>query len=158
ENNLSGYWEKRADALGRMESLMNELNDTGLSTTMDLFWNSLQDLAVNPLNDGARSVVVQRGITLADTFNYYNESLHNIRADLNRELSQTAGSANTFLEGIHDLNEEIKNLETNGYIPNDLYDRRDRLIDQLSKMINIEVTTDASSDAALKNAEGLLTI
>src|SRR5699024_4202709 len=46
----------------------------------------------------------------------------------------------------------------NGYIPNDLYDRRDRLIDQLSKMINIEVTTDASSDAALKNAEGLLTI
>src|SRR5699024_12090217 len=50
----------------------------GLAKSMDLFWNSLQDLATNPTNSGARSVVVQRGIALADTFNYLSNSLTKI--------------------------------------------------------------------------------
>ncbi|MHA6252368.1 flagellar hook-associated protein FlgK [Oceanobacillus sp. CAU 1775] len=158
ENSLAGYWEKRADALGRMENLMNELNDTGLSATMDQFWNSLQDLAVNPTNAGARSVVVQRGIALADTFNYYNESLTQIRTDLKKELDTTVDRANTILENVHELNDQIKKLEINGYLPNDLYDRRDSLINQLSQMIDIEVEVSASSPTTQAMAEGLVTI
>lgn len=158
ENSLAGYWETRAEALGRMESLMNELNETGLSKTMDQLWHSLQDLALNPTDAGARSVVLQRGIALAETFNHYNTSLKKIRSDLKQEIDTTANRANIILESIDNLNDQIKNLETNGYLPNDLYDRRDMLIDELSKMMDIDITIDASSHAAQDIAEGLVTI
>ena len=89
ENSLASYWEKRAGALGRVEDVLNDLQETGLSSVMDQFWSSLQDLAVNPTNDGARSVVAQRGIALSDTFNYLNHSLTQIRTDLKEEITQT---------------------------------------------------------------------
>ncbi len=159
ENSLAGYWEKRAEVMGRMESLMNELNDTGLSASMDALWGSLQDLAVNPTNAGARSVVVQRGIAVADTFNYFNHSLTKIRADLKQELDVTIKSVNeVILPQIDDLNKSIKNLEINGYLPNDLYDERDRLIDQLSKLVDIDVDYSKSASHTSDMTQGLVTV
>lgn len=139
ENSLAGYWEKRADALGRMENVLNDLNETGLSKVMDDFWSSLQDLAVNPTNSGARSVVVQRGIALGETFDYLNGQLSQIRSDLKEEVTTTTRDINLILENINELNKQIKSLEINGYTPNDLYDARDNLIDELSAIVPIEV-------------------
>lgn len=139
ENSLAGYWEKRAEALGRMEDVMNDLHETGLSAVMDDFWSALQDLAVNPTNAGARSVVVQRGIAFSETFNYINSQLTQIRSDIAEEINTTEKELNLILENIDSINEQIKALEVNGYVPNDLYDARDRYIDDLSKIIPITV-------------------
>src|SRR5690625_4639032 len=48
EHSRLGYWDTRLEALTRMENLLNEPSETGLSNRMDLFWQSLQDLADHP--------------------------------------------------------------------------------------------------------------
>ncbi|MDY0408918.1 flagellar basal body protein [Virgibacillus soli] len=60
EHTKAGYWQTTSEALGRMESILNEPSDSGLAKTFDKFWDSLQDLANNPDNSGARSVVARR--------------------------------------------------------------------------------------------------
>src|SRR5690625_3663511 len=75
ENSRSSYWEARSDTLGRMEELLNEPSDGGLSKTFDAVWESLQDLASNPESDAERSVVVERGKAVTDTLNYLSETL-----------------------------------------------------------------------------------
>lgn len=157
ENSSAGYWNARSEALSRMEKLMNEPSASGLSKTMDQFWQSLQDLAVNPGNSGARSVVLERGHALAETFNYQSKSLHNIRTDLKTQIDVTVKDANTVIEGINKLNEQIKHLETHGYDANDLYDRRDVLIDELSGIISIDVTYD-NSHSPNNRVDGVATI
>src|SRR5699024_12473779 len=107
---------------------------------MDLFWNSLQDLATNPTNSGARSVVVQRGIALADTFNYLSNSLTKIHGDLQSEINHTVDVANSLMNQINEINKQVKHIEPHGYRANDLYDERDRLIDALSGIIDIQVS------------------
>src|SRR5699024_2242255 len=67
ENGKLGYWETKSEALKRMENLLNEPTDEGLAAVMNEFWQSLNDLAVNPDNTGARSVVAQRGLAVAET-------------------------------------------------------------------------------------------
>lgn len=52
ENMKYGYWNTRAEALYKMEEIMNEPSDEGLAKTLDRFWQALQDLAVNPSNSG----------------------------------------------------------------------------------------------------------
>ncbi|WP_164668081.1 flagellar hook-associated protein FlgK [Virgibacillus doumboii] len=158
ENSKAEYWNTKADALSRMESLMNEPSENGLSKTMDKFWQSLQDLSVNPENSGARSVVAQRGLAVAETFNYLSDSLKAMRTDLKDQIDVSVKDANSILKQINSLNDQIKNIETNGMLPNDLYDERDRLIDELSGIVNIEVSYTDSSKSAPAMADGLATI
>lgn len=142
ENSKSGYYGTRNEALVRMENILNEPSDTGLSASMNQFWQSLQDLSVNPENSGARSVVLQRGEALADTFNYLSHSLSKIRTDLQNQMEVTLKEANTILTEINNINQEVRKLETHGYTANDLYDKRDLLLDQLSEIVPIKVEYD----------------
>jgi flagellar hook-associated protein 1 FlgK len=158
ENNKLGYWESRANALEKMEEIMNEPSDTGLSVTLDRFWQSLQDLAVNPTNAGARSVVRERGIAVAETFNYLATSIKSIQEDLKNELEVTVKEINSLALQINNINKQISEIEPHGYLPNDLYDERDRLLDQLSSLANIKVTNTPSGGNALEIAEGSMTV
>ncbi|WP_368654410.1 flagellar hook-associated protein FlgK [Ornithinibacillus sp. 4-3] len=158
EQSRAGYWDTKSQALSRMEALLNEPSDSGLSKTMNDFWDSLQDLALHPDSAGTRSVVAQRGIAVSQTFNHLSESLHAIRNDLRNQIDHTAEDANSLLRQIHSLNEQIKKVEPHGYLTNDLYDERDRLVDELSQMMNIRVSYEKSSESALDIADGLITI
>lgn len=158
ENSKSGYWETMANSLYRMESLLNEPSEGGLTNTMDKFWQSLQDLSTNPENTGARSVVVQRGLAVADTFNYLTENLKQMKTDIRSQIDVTIEDANSLLRQINSINNQIKEIEPHGYLPNDLYDERDRLIDELSGIVNIKVHRVDSSDSALDIAGGLAQI
>ena len=158
ENNKLGYWEARADALKKMEDIMNEPSDSGLAKTMDQFWQSLQDLSVNPENEGARSVVRQRGQAVVDTFHYLYDSLSQIKQDLGSQIDVTITQINSLAQQISQINQQISEVEPNGYLPNDLYDERDRLVDQLSQLINVRVEKVPSGGNALKIAEGVYKI
>ncbi|MCA1055294.1 flagellar hook-associated protein FlgK [Rossellomorea aquimaris] len=158
ENNKLGYWESKMEAMKKMEEVMNEPSESGLSKTMDMFWQSLQDLAVNPTNAGARSVVRERGIAVANTFNYLSSSLTGVRDDLKNELSVSVKQINSLTNQIDKLNQQIADVEPHGYLPNDLYDERDRLIDELSKHVSIQTTYQSSGGASSPIAEGQVTI
>ena len=166
ENSKMGYWNERSEALSRMEELLNEPSDTGLGKTLDQFWQSLQDLAVNPDNSGARSVVVNRGLAVTETFNHFSRSLQSIRTDLNNQINvmvnneseDKKSTINSLLKQINDINEQVQKIEPHGYLPNDLYDERDRLIDKLSELVNIKVEYHESSTSALDHADGLVSI
>lgn len=154
ETNKLGYSSSRAAAFEQLEQIMNEPSDSGLANTMDQFWQSLQDLAVNPNNPGARSVVRQRGIAMADTFNYLHNSLVAVQKDIGNEINITIDKVNSLVKQIHAINGQIGDVEPHGYLPNDLYDERDRLIDELSSLVNIKVDYAGSGGNSHSGAEG----
>src|SRR5699024_6747128 len=82
ENSKASYWESMSAALSRMENIMNETSEDGFAKSMDSFWDSLQDIATNPENSGARSVASRRAVSLVDSFNYITSSLSSIHDDL----------------------------------------------------------------------------
>jgi flagellar hook-associated protein 1 len=139
ENNELGYWTAKAEALEKMEEIMNEPSEEGLSKTLDRFWQSLQDLAVNPHDAGARSVVRQRGLAVAETFNYLFDSLKAVQSDFKQQIDVTIKEINSIARQINNINKQIGDTEPHGYLTNDLYDERDRLLDQLSHLVNIDI-------------------
>ncbi|MBG9544719.1 hypothetical protein ABE29_18735 [Cytobacillus firmus] len=154
ENNKLGYWEAKRQALSSMEAIMNEPTEQGLANTLDQFWSSLQDLSVTPQDSGARSVVRQRGIAVSSTFNYAYNSLKAVQEDYKTEIDITQKSINSILNQINQVNQQIGDVEVHGYLPNDLYDQRDRLVDELSTYINIRVEPQSSGGASSPIAEG----
>lgn len=154
----TGYWSAKNDALSQMEDIMNEPTDQSLSTVMDQFWQSLQDLASNPEDSGARSVVRQNGITVADTFNYLSSSLSQVQDNLKTEIGVNVDKVNSILSQINEINKQVSQVEPNGYSTNDLYDKRDKLVDELSQYVNIKVTTNPSGGNSPASAVGTYTI
>ncbi|WP_027965376.1 flagellar hook-associated protein FlgK [Halalkalibacillus halophilus] len=158
ENNKAGYWDSKADALSRMEDIMNEPSDSGLGRAMDQFWESVQDVATNPEDGGARRVMQQRATAVTETFGHLNEKLTDVQGELKNQMETNADQVNTLLTQIQDLNDQIGRIEPNGYLPNDLYDQRDVLVDELSQFVNISVDYEASGGNAKANAEGKIVI
>lgn len=158
ESNKLGYWDTRSKAIGQIEDVMNEPSEYGLQKSLSQFWSSLEDLAVHPENGGARKVVIERGIAVADSFNYMNKSLEKLKTNAGQELDIAAKDINSILSQIAGLNEQISSIEPNGYLPNDLYDARDVLIDKLSTFLPIEVDYKKSGGNASAVSEGTVTI
>ncbi|AOM81900.1 flagellar hook-associated protein FlgK [Salisediminibacterium beveridgei] len=158
ENNQHGYWAARNDAWVKVEDIMNEPSESGLAKTMDQFWESLQDLSVNPEDSGARGVVRQNGVAVADTFNLSYDGLEQIQRDYGDDLEITADDINSLLRQLNSLNTQISKVEPHGMLPNDLYDERDVLVDELSKHLNIKVDTVGSGGVSNEVASGKYTI
>ncbi|MDZ5711476.1 flagellar hook-associated protein FlgK [Jeotgalibacillus haloalkalitolerans] len=158
ESNKLGYWDSKSSAISEMENIVNEPTTNGLGAVMGEFWQSLQDLSVYPENDGARNVVLERGQSVVDTFHYLNDSLNQIKDNIGNEISVSLDSVNSLLAQIASVNSQISDVEPHGNIPNDLYDRRDALVDELSGYIDIRVTSIKSEGDPADEAEGLYNI
>lgn len=154
ENNKFGYYNNLANSISKMEDIMNEPSDTGLSKAMAQFWQSLQDLSKDADNEGARRVVLQRGVALSETFQYLHSSLTTIRGDIKKELDASVTEINSLAKQLASINKQISDVEPHGYLPNDLYDERDRLLDELSNLVPIETTTVPYGGNSLAIAEG----
>lgn len=154
-----GYWSSKYQALEKMEDIMNEPSEFGLANTIDRFWQSMQDLAAHPEDAGARAVVVQRGEAVADTFRYAHDALSAIRRDIGEEINEMENEVNSLLHQINSINQQIGETEPHGYVPNDLYDERDRLVDRLSELVSIKTeNVKSTSGKANPVAEGRMTV
>lgn len=140
ENNKLGYYSSLHTVLAKMEEIMNEPTESGLHSVMEKFWNSLQDLANHTENFGAREVVASTGQMVADTINYYYNSLIRVQKEIGNEITVKVNEINKLISQIDQLNRQIASVEPSGQLPNDLYDKRDLLVDELSKLVNIKVT------------------
>lgn len=138
ESVKNAFYATKEAAFGRMEDIINEPSENGLAKSLDLFWASLQDLSVNPDDTGARSVVRQRALTLTQTFNYMSSSLSKVQEDLKTEAGVVTKKINDLLTKIGDVNRQIGDAEPLGVLPNELYDERDRYMDELSQYIEFE--------------------
>lgn len=138
ESVKNAFYATKEAAFGRMEDIINEPSENGLAKSLDLFWASLQDLSVNPDDTGARSVVRQRAMTLAETFNYMSSSLTKVQDDLKAEAGVVSKKINDLLTKINNVNRQIGDAEPLGVLPNELYDERDRYMDELSQYIKFE--------------------
>src|SRR5699024_6785999 len=106
-------------------------------------------------------VVAERGSMLAETFNHLSKSLQAIQGDLKEQIELgSVTEVNALLDQINGINDQIKKIEPHGFLPNDLYDERDRLLDRLATIVNINVSYSKSSDSPkeLDIADGVATI
>ena len=158
ESTKLGYWESRTNAVAQMEDAIGEPSEYGLQKSMSDFWQSLQTLGANPENGGARAVVVERGVAVADSFNYIHKSISEIKGNLGDQIDFSTYDINSLLSQIGELNKQIANVEPNGYLPNDLYDARDGLLDKLSSYVPIETSYEKTGGRTLAIAEGTVTV
>ena len=140
QENHESYWATREKYYVMLEQIYNEPNDVSVRTNMDRFWSAWQELSVFPDNKAARQAVVTRGESLTTSIHQRFASLSGVGTMLNGDIEATVRQVNDFASQIARINGEIVRSEAMGDNPNDLYDRRDLLVEKLGALANI--TTD----------------
>lgn len=139
ETSTNGKYEMKSNILSNIEGIFNEPSDTGLSATMGKFFDAWQQLSKQPQSSNTRTVVAQQSATLADDLNHTYDQLMTLKESVNSQIKESVSSVNMVLNQLDKLNQQIIRVSTSGYEPNDLMDKRDLLLDQLSSKFNFNI-------------------
>ncbi len=133
--------------LSSIESLQNELSDNDLSSRLSEFFNSFSELANNPNDDAIRSVVLRQAGGIAGHIQSLRGEYTRVRDEIDRSLGSSVLAADGLLDQIASINAQITQTEQGAAQANGLRDRRDQLVDELSKFLDI--TTVEQSNGSL---------
>jgi flagellar hook-associated protein 1 FlgK len=153
QNTNVNEWSAKASALDSAELSLAEPGENGINAQLAKFWNAWSDLSKAPDSASAKQALVQRANGLTD-------SIHSVRSqmvaaqqgaqDQYAALAGPGGEISKIAAELADLNTTISKSFTLGDQPNDLMDRRDLLIDQLSGygQVSVENLENGSSNVS----------
>ena len=140
ENPSQKYYETMAVNYDKLETIFDDSKNLGIEASLNKFYQTWVDLSTNASNSSARTQVIEQGKNLSDIIQTataeLQEQIRSEYEDLKSELLQV----DDILEEIVQFNKQIVAQEVTGATANDLRDRRDLLVDQLSNYMNISFT------------------
>lgn len=146
EKGTLGFWEQKKAMLHQMESIFNEPGNANIRTDLEAFWESWQTVSENPMDDASRIHLLERTKTLNESFKSQHYTLSEMRVQTNALVEQKINRVNDIAETVAVLNKQIQKQELAGDHPNDLYDKRDLLIDELSSLADIRLERDNAKE------------
>ncbi|MEQ9921737.1 flagellar hook-associated protein FlgK [Pectobacterium brasiliense] len=154
-SSVSAYYEQ----ISKIDNLLAS-STTSLSSTIQGFFSNLQNLTSNAGDSSTRQTVLGKAEGLVNQFKVTDKYLRDMDSGLNTQIQSTVGQINTYTDQIASLNNEITKLmgANSGTMPNDLLDQRDLLVDQLNKLVGVDVTVQDGTvyNVALKNGTNLV--
>lgn len=126
--------------MSSIEDLFSEESDDSLNTLLDACWSAWEDLSNNPSGRTEQNAVYHAGLALTKRINAIQEALSDLNTGLNSKISAAVTEVNSISKQIAALNLGIINAESTGGNANDLKDKRNGLVDDLGKRINIDIT------------------
>ena len=141
EQNVQGYWDSRDKYILMMEQVYNEPTDHSVRALMDQFWSAWQDLSLNPTEMASRRSVLEKGASLVDGIHDRFQRIKGVRDMVEDDIRGTVTQVNEITRQIALLNGQIVKSQALGDNPNDLLDRRDLLVGQLSTLVDISIRT-----------------
>ena len=140
----------------QLESMFMPGQGTVLDRLESLF-NELERFTANPDDAATRSIVIRTAEAVTAEVNSLARQMDDMVANLENDISTKLTILNDAANKIADLNIRIRNAESVGQTPNDLLDQRDRLVNDLAEITDVEIVTrdvDGSPEYILVLADG----
>ncbi len=112
---------------------------SGLDTLFNNFTTALQNLAVSPNSFSAQSSAVNSAQLLAQQLNSFSNNIQGMREAAEQGIAADVQTANTDLQQIAAINQQISTSNPDDPTTATLLDQRDKAIDQLSTLMDIRV-------------------
>jgi flagellar hook-associated protein 1 FlgK len=151
QNMTAGQSDVTAQRLSQAQDALADGSGNDLGKQLDTFWTAWQTLAANPQSTSAKAAVAGAAQTLAQGFQGLDTDFASLAAQSTQavgDLLSTAGPIQPIATELASLNQQINTATQAGIKPNDLLDRRDLLLDQLSRYGQVSVQPDPALDAS----------
>lgn len=140
-----GKWDAENNTLASVEEVFTSTSSYGLSSAMDSFWSSWQDVVSDPASSSALATLVASAETLTSDLNSMSTDLSNIQKDIDTSVEADVAGINDLVKQIAGMNQQIANDKAAGVSTNTDEDSLDALVLSLSKLVDITTYTDSST-------------
>ncbi len=155
-NNRYNFWDTLLSNLHFMEQLFAEPGENGIRYLYDMFWGGIEEVISDPSNVAAKQELVSRAQELVKNVKDLYGRLDQLRDDINDEIKQRVDRINSILKQIAEMNEEIRLGITLKAPPNDLLDKRDLLLDELSELVDVHYSYDETGSLYVRIGDQLV--
>ena len=135
-----------------LEALLGEYTGSGLTTMIDEFFNSIDNVVNKPEDTSLRDMVVKNGLQLTQSINKLSYQIVDMQVDVNTQVENAATEINRLLDDIHSLNNRIALIEGGAGQNKEalgLRDQRLAAMTELAKLINVKTTEDENGQVTI---------
>jgi flagellar hook-associated protein 1 FlgK len=130
--------------LSQIEQVFNETDDLGIETGLRDFFGAWNDVVTNPESIPQRTVLLEKARSLVNTIKGMESRITDTIRHINEETDDTVKRINTIASDVARLNDSIVRIEAGQgrEKATDLRDERDRLLGELSNLVDISTIED----------------
>lgn len=143
-NSKLGEADKKQYYAALIEDYLRDQRGTdevkGFTTMFSEYQSKMSSLATNTSNDNFALDFIGAADNLSEYFNILYNNFQKMQTDVNDEIKIDINQINNYAQQIATLTKQINTIEIGGLgtVANELRDKRDLIIDQLSALIDVE--------------------
>ncbi len=150
----ASYTAVRSSYASSLDAMFDAPGGTGsLSTLVNAYAGSLQSLANAPDQYTAQAGTLAAASDLAGSLNSLTKQVQSLRQNTEDALAQDVDKANTLLKQIAQVNAQVTSPSADTGTAA-FQDQRDALIDQLSELVDVNVTQQANGSVTIATTGG----
>lgn len=151
------YYNYMNSTLSRVESMVGTTGKNSLSSLMDGFFNAFREVAKNPEQPNYYDTLIAETGKFTSQVNRLAKNLDTVEAQTTEDIEAHVNEFNRLAASLAEANNKIGQAGTQ--VPNQLLDERDRIITEMSKYADIEVSYESMNpNIASVRMNGVLTV
>lgn len=141
ESGRLSYYDAQRQTIYEIEDIMGELENSPFQESIQKLWNNIQELVKSPDDKVARASLAKNAEGFIQRAETIYSQLEEYQVNVNQQITDKVNEINDLGSKIAKLNQQISQVELGGVErANDLRDKRNLYIDQLSKLIDVKAT------------------
>lgn len=146
-NSTLGEYDIKQYYCDTLQQYLDDDGTSGFGTIYNEFDAALQTLSTNASSADAKAQFIAAAQKMAEYFNNTAGNLKELQKDVNEEIKIRVERINSIATEIATLNKQINVIEMSGGKANELRDKRDLMVDELSEIVDVETKEVKITDA-----------
>ncbi len=139
------YYRLQYESTGEVEDIFGETEGVAFQDSMKDIWVAMQEMCKEPDSIVTRSSFIQTAVSFIERAEEIYKQIGNYQVSLNTQVQNYVDRINEIAQEIFDLNHSIQKVEAAGFEnANDLRDKRNLLVDELSTLVKVNYKEDAT--------------
>ena len=142
QNNASkGIYDVKQQYYRQIEDYFTDTDDVmGFNAVFSDMFDALDEVYKSAGDDTKKAAFLSQCKSLCEYFNNMHTSLQKLQIDANNEIQNKVNQINSIASEIATLNKQINTIEVNHVRANELRDKRNLLVDELSEIVDVKIT------------------
>lgn len=133
-----GEYDAKLYYCNMIQEYFKDDNTTGFKTLFNNLSAALQEITKYGSSTDVKAQFLGAAKSLTDYFNNMYGDLQDLQSDVNDEIKIRTDQINSIAQDLATVNKQINVVELSGKRANELRDKRDRLIDELSAVVDVQ--------------------
>ena len=143
-----GEFDTKAYYMRMIEEYLTDDKITGFKTIYNGISSALEEVTKNGSSTSVKAQFISSVKTLTDYFNNMYGNFQNLQADVNDEIKMRVDKINSLAQELATVNKQISIIELTGVVANELRDKRDVMLDELSAIVDVKTQEVPITDQA----------